>query len=892
MWLIIALFSNILILIIGWILMSIGYFLVLKKTDLRRWTAVVPFLAERELSTVLFKRMRTFYRPFAVAAILMLGALYLGPKESKGWMFTVIAAIVYELFLIRFYVRLSKAFGKKAFFTLMLVLFPIIFLPVLGLGKATFTRPDLGPVKQHGIIIGFILKAGLVIVSILEIGIFGYIVAKESISATPLSLLVYKQLDEISTYIGGIEGNTDVIKREDFLDPAKINEFTPSREHFHTDYSAAQNVVVLTYVIGSNLEDKGGMASLNIRQMIEATKQGDGVTFIMQAGGSGRWFTKGIKNETVARYEIKGGELAMAEDVSDYTCMSEEAALTDFLTWAKEKYPADRYMLVFWDHGGGVFMGYGQDYLNKREDGESTMSINEIISAIGKSGIKFDMVGFDACLMQDIEVAAALEPYADYYLASEEVEGGCGWYYVSPFGKLAKDPTMPTEDFAVDLISCFDQLNTLIAGGNTDTMSTLSLVDTSMAKPAYSKLSTLFVKADDAIRNSKKDFADVAIAGHDAYAFHNNIQIDLIDFLSVLKNADYDNTIAADDEIEEIIDSVRASVLYRNKNSAVGINGEAIAFPYKYMFGYTETRNHLASLGNDNEVRLFDDTFSIIAAQNKKAMEKDEYISNAVIETLASSSSTDEIFDNFVMQMQDYTQEKWYIKGFEDYDNSEALVDIPLKEEGDGYSIALEDSIWEIIADCKTNLYQVENDGMRYLGSRHFGKTDSGNHPMVGVTGNWIYIGGELVCYNADPVKKTEEGYVYNGRVKAKLSGEDIILYIQWNPVKNEGDVPTEGTIIGYDNSFSGAVGTILDQKGFGQLEAGDTLQFVFDRYTEEGKLLSSKAEGRPVVVPASGSPKVENRQVKDGDYLIGGVLTDVYQRKMTSETVNVHIGK
>ena len=57
MWLIIALFSNIPILIIGWILMSIGYFLVLKKTDLRRWTAVVPFLAERELSTVLFKRM-------------------------------------------------------------------------------------------------------------------------------------------------------------------------------------------------------------------------------------------------------------------------------------------------------------------------------------------------------------------------------------------------------------------------------------------------------------------------------------------------------------------------------------------------------------------------------------------------------------------------------------------------------------------------------------------------------------------------------------------------------------------------------------------------------------------------------------------------------------------
>lgn len=71
-------------------------------------------------------------------------------------------------------------------------------------------------------------------------------------------------------------------------------------------------------------------------------------------------------------------------------------------------------------------------------------------------------------------------------------------------------------------------------------------------------------------------------------------------------------------------------------------------------------------------------------------------------------------------------------------------------------------------------------------------------------------------------------------------------------------------------------------------LEAGDTLQFVFDRYTEDGKLISTTTEGRPVVVPASGSPRVELKALKDGDYVIGGVLTDVYQRKMTSEIVDV----
>ena len=81
---------------------------------------------------------------------------------------------------------------------------------------------------------------------------------------------------------------------------------------------------------------------------------------------------------------------------------------------------------------------------------------------------------------------------------------------------------------------------------------------------------------------------------------------------------------------------------------------------------------------------------------------------------------------------------------------------------------------------------------------------------MVGVTGNWVYIGGELVSYDAEPVKKTD------------------------------------------------------------------------------GELISSTTEGRPVVVPASGSPKVELKAIKDGEYVIGGVLTDVYQRKMTSKIVNV----
>ena len=48
----------------------------------------------------------------------------------------------------------------------------------------------------------------------------------------------------------------------------------------------------------------------------------------------------------------------------------------------------------------------------------------------------------------------------------------------------------------------------------------------------------------------------------------------------------------------------------------------------------------------------------------------EEYVSNALLETLLSSSSTTEMLSNLVIKMQDDTQEEWYIEGFEDYDNS------------------------------------------------------------------------------------------------------------------------------------------------------------------------------------------------------------------------------
>ena len=72
----------------------------------------------------------------------------------------------------------------------------------------------------------------------------------------------------------------------------------------------------------------------------------------------------------------------------------------------------------------------------------------------------------------------------------------------------------------------------------------------------------------------------------------------------------------------------------------------------------------------------------------------EEYVSNALLETLLSSSSTTEMLSNLVLKMQDDTQEEWYIEGFEDYD----------------YTIAADEDIDEVIDSVRASiLYRNKN---------------------------------------------------------------------------------------------------------------------------------------------------------------------------------------
>ena len=851
----------------------VSYVKILEKMGKRRLMGVIPVLGEYEMSQDLFRKMRSFWRPMVVIAAMLITVKIIGSHNAYGAIMILVAIIVYGVFHIRLYWRLSKQFGKGFLFRLGLIFIPTLFLPVLAFGRSRYLgKPVYEPEKPRSKLSQYLRKAGLAIFTMAELAALVGGCFFITLLVHPLRPVAEYMMKDTVRQLSSVTDTDEVVGRDASIgaDYAKAVESQRSRDYFFPDHSGDKKVVVMEYIIGSNLEDGRGCASINIAQMMDATAKGEGLDFVVQAGGSERWFTKGIDDSTVGRYVISGGKLEKAKMLDSSMSMSDPRNLTDFIKWTRENYPADRYMLVLWDHGGGFALGYGEDDLNKRADGESLMTASEIVGAIKDSDTIFDLIGFDACLMQNVEYANALEPYADYYLASEETEPGTGWFYTAGFGKLAEDPAMSTEDFSKAMISSYDQANRAVHGGDPQQECTLSLVDLTLIKPVYKELEGLYSKAAEGIEENPVIFANLSAGRSNAYQFADEEQVDLIAFLTSLKKADYRQQVMTDDELDRIIQTAKTCVVYRNSDSAEGINGLATDFPYKSLMTYSSEYEQLKNFRYTKERRFFDRFCSIMGAQQ---MSRNDY-------------------DSFwgILTSVDYTEEDWYIKGFEDYDTANLFVDIPVTETEYGYLPQLPEKTWDTILDCKVAAYLVTDEGLLYLGQEHFSDEDENGHPLVSMDGIWVKVSGHMVCYETSDPIITDEGTVYRGTVRAKLNGkENITMHIEWDPVTEDFEGTLSGHVTGYSRDDEKE--SFFMKKGLEQFETGDTVEFVFDFYDEEGKLIKTGTYGDKMHVITGESMTVLDEMFESGsEFHYFGVLTDVFQRELMTEEIREQV--
>ncbi len=104
--------------------------------------------------------------------------------------------------------------------------------------------------------------------------------------------------------------------------------------------------------------------------------------------------------------------------------------LADFVNWSSKKYPAKKYALIIWSHGSGWsrtdsrWIAPDQSSLN-----QISIAKGELRNAFQLFNEKPDILIFDACLMQTIEVLTEVYQYTDYIVGSQHLTPYEGFPY-------------------------------------------------------------------------------------------------------------------------------------------------------------------------------------------------------------------------------------------------------------------------------------------------------------------------------------------------------------------------------------------------------------------------------------------------------------------------------
>lgn len=116
--------------------------------------------------------------------------------------------------------------------------------------------------------------------------------------------------------------------------------------------------------------------------------------------------------------------------------------LQNFLEWGLGRYPAPNLLVVIWNHGAG-FRSIRRDI--GYDDFGSSLDMPEIEVAFRKAGVdrnnKIAILGFDACLMNMIEIAHHFRDQVDLLVGSQQTEPGDGWPYDEVLKAANRAPT-------------------------------------------------------------------------------------------------------------------------------------------------------------------------------------------------------------------------------------------------------------------------------------------------------------------------------------------------------------------------------------------------------------------------------------------------------------------
>ncbi|WP_455530041.1 clostripain-related cysteine peptidase [Ruminococcus sp.] len=658
---------------------------------------------------------------------------------------------------------------------------------------------------------------------------------------------------------------------------------TGSREKRTVIKGNGEDVVTLmVYMCGTDLESKYGMASSDMEEMRSATF-GDNVNVIIFTGGCSQWKVSGISNKVNQIYQIKNGQIGRIVEDAGSKPMTDPNNLASFIQFCAKNFPANRNELILWDHGGGSVTGYGYDEKNKNSGSMSLAGVNQALKA---GGVKFDFIGFDACLMATAETALMLNEHADYLIASEETEPGIGWYYTNWLSKLGSNTSAPTLDIGKNIVDDFVTECAKKCRGQKTTLSVIDLAEFSNTVP---KDLTAFSKSISE-KIAKDDYKDISNARYATREFAESTRIDQVDLVNLAENI-------GTPEAKALASSLKNAIKYnRTSTNMTNAYGVSIYFPYQRTSYVDKACSTYSQIGMDSEYSKCIKQFAKVETGGQIAAGGTGSVLSSLFGGAASSGSSGSsdmigsLLTSFLggggrsiegldasntefMEDTDVNDTAQYLSTH--YFDSSKLT---WEEKNGTYTMKLPESQWEMVHSLDLNMFYDDGEGYIDLGLDNIYYFDDNGNLVADTDKNWLSINGNVVAYYHTDTTKSGNDTIITGYVPAFLNGERVNLIIQFTNDDN-------GIIAGASTDYVGGE-TEAVAKNLTEIKAGDTLDFICDYYNYDQEYQDSYLIGEQVIV--TDNMTISNTPVGDGKCLLLYRFSDIYNQNYWSEPITI----
>ena len=634
-------------------------------------------------------------------------------------------------------------------------------------------------------------------------------------------------------------------------------------------------VTIMVYMCGTDLESKYGMGTKDLMEMANA-KIADNVNVIVYTGGCKKWNNSIISNSTNQIYKVESGGMRCVYQNAGSPAMTDPNTLQSFITWCAQSYPANRNILIFWDHGGGSISGYGYDEKNARN---GSMSLAQIDQALGGANVKFDIIGFDTCLMATVENAMMLSKYGDYMVASEETEPGVGWYYTNWLTNLSKNTSISSLELGKNIIDDFVDVCAQQCRGQQTTLSMVDLAELSQT------MNTSFANFSTSTKNliASDGYKTVSSARSATREFAGSSSIDQIDLIHFAKNL---NT----KESNELANVLLNAVKYNRTANITNAYGLSIYFPYKKTSGVDQAVATYKKIGLDSKYSDCIREFASLEVSGQAAAGGTGSALPSLLGSAGSSSQASGVdltsllnaflssggrgvtglsSDNTAFlseRSMSVEQTQAYIEANR-FDPSKLVW-----TEHDGHQkIVLEQEQWDLVQDLDLNVFYDDGKGYVDLGldnAEDFLVFDEYGQLVGSANGTWISINGQPVAYYRMSSSFEGDHYTITGRVPVLLNGEQMDLILIFNDENEQGFVA--GARPAYAEGETDTVARLTE------LKEGDVINFLCDYYTYDGVYQSTHRLGDSLKVTDPAKLVISNTDL-GGKFVALYRFTDIY---------------